>query len=222
MLSVPPRVGAVAAIAGALALLAGTALHPMDADPGDALAAFTEYAADTHWVASHLTQFLGVALMFIGLVAMRDAIRNEPAEWVARLGLVFGASAMTTAAVLQAVDGVALKVMVDGWSSAPLDQKQSAFMAAFAVRQIEIGLASFMALLSGVTAILYGVAFAWSRGFPSWLGWVGAIGGLGTVAGGLLSANTGFSTIAMNVAMPFNLVFATWVVLAGVVLWRRN
>jgi len=72
-------------------------LHPMGADPGDASAAFTEYAADTHWVATHLTQFLGVALMFVGLVAPSDAVQHEPAGWIARLGVVFGASAICAA-----------------------------------------------------------------------------------------------------------------------------
>ena len=109
---IPPKVGAV--------LTLGTMLHPVDADPGDALAAFTEYAADAHWVATHLTQYLGVALVFVGLVTVRDAIQHEPAGWIARLGVVFGVSALTVAAVLQAVDGIALKVMVDSSSSAPL------------------------------------------------------------------------------------------------------
>jgi hypothetical protein len=126
-------------------------LHPMAADPADALAAFTEYAADPYWVSSHLTQFFGVALMFIGLVALRDTIQKQSVEWVARLGMLFGVCALAVAAALQAVDGVALKRAVNNWANAPLDQKQSAFMAAFAVRQIEIGLASYMALLFGVS-----------------------------------------------------------------------
>jgi hypothetical protein len=197
-------------------------LHPMGADPGDALAAFTEYAADTHWVASHLTQFLGVALMFLGLIAIRDVIRHEPAAWIARLSVFFGISAMAVTAVLQAVDGVALKVMVDTWSTAPADQKQSAFMAAFAVRQIETGLASFMAMLFGVTVILSAIAIVWSKAFPSWLGWVGAVGGLGTVLGGLVSAHTGFSATEMDIAMPFNLAVVIWMILAGGFLWLRH
>ena len=36
------RCGAVAAALGAVVLLVATALHPLDADPGDPLAAFTE------------------------------------------------------------------------------------------------------------------------------------------------------------------------------------
>ena len=57
------RIGAIAAILGALLLFVSTLLHPLGADPDDAVAAFTEYAADRLWVASHLGQFLGVALM---------------------------------------------------------------------------------------------------------------------------------------------------------------
>ena len=34
----------------------------MDADPNIPIAAFTEYAADHHWVASHLTELFGVRL----------------------------------------------------------------------------------------------------------------------------------------------------------------
>ena len=131
----------------------------------------------------HLIQFLGVVLMFIGFVAIRDAIRNEPAEWIARLGLVFGASAMTTAAIVPAVDRVALEGD-GGWLvDAPLDQKQGAFMAAFAVaaNRNRVG-EHFMALLSGVTAILYGMATRLEQRISELarFGWE-AIGGLGTV-----------------------------------------
>ena len=57
------RLVSIAAISGALLLFAGTYLHPMSADPNVPLAAFMEYAADQHWVSSHLMQFSGIALM---------------------------------------------------------------------------------------------------------------------------------------------------------------
>ena len=221
MSQVPSRIGAVAAIAGALILLGGTALHPMSADPGDPLAAFTEYAADAHWLASHLGQFIGVALMVIGLIAARDALEDERIQWLARLGAAFAVAALATAAALQAVDGVALKRAIDHWARAPVDQRQGAFLAAFAIRQIEIGLASFTAILFGATATLYGAAMAASRGFPRWLGWLGAIGGAGTIIGGVLTAKTGFSATAMTVSMPFSLLTVLWMILVGAILWRH-
>jgi hypothetical protein len=48
--------------------------------------------------------------------------------------------------VLQAVDGVALKGMVDIWANSPADQKQSALSATLAVRHIEVGAAAITAI----------------------------------------------------------------------------
>lgn len=120
----PLKFAAATAIAGAVLLMLGTALHPLEADPGDAAAAFAEYAGDDLWVISHLGQFLGVALLFIGLVGLSDSLRGQTSAWLARLGVFFGVAALATAAVLQAVDGVALKVMVDAWTNAEGEQSR--------------------------------------------------------------------------------------------------
>jgi hypothetical protein len=66
--------------------------------------------------------------------------------------------AVTT--VLQGVDGIALKVMVDAWAVAPAAQKEIAFHAAFAVRQVGIGLATMASLMFGITATVNGLAAA--------------------------------------------------------------
>ncbi len=76
-MEVSRKISSVSAILGALVLIIGTMFHPFGADPGDHLAAFTEYAADDGWVVSHLCQFVGVALMFIGLVAVYDTLRGN-------------------------------------------------------------------------------------------------------------------------------------------------
>ena len=160
-------------------------------------------------------------MMFIGLVALGDSLKDARWAWLARLGVFVGVAALATTAVLQAVDGVALKVLVDAWASAAEEHKQSAFQAALAARQIEVGVASFVALLFGTVFIFFGIAMALSNGYPRWLGWVGALGGFGTMAGGLLVAFTGFSATAMNVVMPFNLIVVIWMVSMGVLMWRR-
>ena len=218
---IPLKLGAVSAVAGAIVLMVGTMLHPLGADPGDPVVAFAEYAADDLWIGSHLSQFLGVAMMFVGLVALNDSLKDESSAWLARLGLFVGVAALATTAVLQAVDGIALKAMVDDWVSASEEQKQSAFQAALAVRRIETGVASFMALLFGSALALFAGAVAFSTIYPTWLGWLGIAGGIGTIAGGLLTAFSGFSTTAMNVAMPFNLILVVWMVLIGRHMWRR-
>jgi len=112
------RIGAVAAVSGALTLFIATLLHPLGADPNDAPAAFAEYAADRLWVASHLGQFVGVATLGIALVALGAVMETgAPSAW-ARIGVAGTAASVAAAAGLQAVDGVALRVMVNRWVQA--------------------------------------------------------------------------------------------------------
>lgn len=130
-------------------LFAGTYLHPMQADPNDAVAAFTEYAADRFWIASHLTQLAGVALMVAALLLLARQLETASGAVWSRLASAGAVASLALAAALQAVDGIALKAMVDTWAAAPAAQKEVAFYAAFAVRQVEVGLASIVSLLFG-------------------------------------------------------------------------
>src|SRR5262245_31605986 len=128
------KVGSTAAIIGASTLLIATLLHPMSADPADAAAALREYAADRFWVATHLGQFFGISLIFVGLYALRQSLADSRAAWLSDLGFHFAVATLATAAVLQAVDGVAVKVRVDYWAAHPEAQEARGFEAAFAVR----------------------------------------------------------------------------------------
>ena len=214
------RVGAVAAIGGAVMLFVATLLHPMSADPNDPAAAFTEYAADSLWVASHLGQFLGVAILGVTLVALAaTAEAGAPSAW-ARIGLVGAAASIGTAAALQAVDGVALKGMVDRWTQASGEARALAFEGAFAVRQVEVGMASLLSVLFGLTVSVFGISMLVGRRFPPWLGGLGLVGGLGTLAAGVAQAYTGFSALAMMLSMPATSVLLIWAILLGVFLWR--
>ncbi len=64
------KLGATSAVLGAVLLFVRTLLHPMQVDSNDPVAAFSEYAADRHWVASQLTQLAGVALIVVALKVM--------------------------------------------------------------------------------------------------------------------------------------------------------
>jgi hypothetical protein len=214
------RLGAVAALGGALLLFVSTMLHPLDSDPNVPRAAFAEYAANSLWVWSHLGQFVGFAALGIALVALAATLEPGRAAAWARIGLAGTAAIIATAAVLQAVDGVALKIMVDRWASATGEARLLAFEAAFAVRQIEIGLASLLSLVSGFTLTVFGVAILLSTRYPTWLGGIGLLGGLGTVAAGAAQASTGFSGLAMTLSMLSSSVLLIWAVLAGLLMWR--
>lgn len=211
----------IAAIGGALLLFAGTWLHPMQADPNLPLAAFTEYAADRHWIASHLMQLSGVALMVTALLLLSRLMAGGPADAPAFLGSCGAIASLAVASALQAVDGVALKAMVNAWATAPAGSKEMLFNAAFAVRQIEIGLASMTALLSGLTISIYGIALIRDLRFPKFLGVIALAGGVPTALAGVVMAYTGFSDLAMNLNLPANSLVLFWMIALGVYVWRE-
>jgi hypothetical protein len=216
------RIGGVAAILGVFVLVVATMLHPMDAHPGDAAAAFAEYALGRYWVASHLGQLMGVVLIATGFVALSWKLRaGRAGAWAFLAGLTAVAS-MSLAAALQAVDGIALKFMVDRWASASPEARAVVFEAAFGVRQIEIGLASVMGAFFGMTVVVYGVGILLSSVAPRWLGVFGALGGIAVLTASVVQAHTGFSDLAMTMTMPSILIVLLWCICVGVFLLRSS
>ena len=112
------RIGATCAIVGSIYLVLGTFFHPMEADPHDSVVAFIEYATAELWVASHLTQLAGVTLMVMALLILAKQLEAEGSGPWPRLGSGVAIASLAIAAALQAVDGVALKVMVNAWADA--------------------------------------------------------------------------------------------------------
>jgi hypothetical protein len=211
----------IAAITGALFLLAGTYLHPMNADPNVPLAAFAEYAADHKWVATHLMQLSGIALMVAALALLSRRLAGGPADAEVTLGTVGAVASLAVAAALQAVDGVALKAMVDSWAAAQGREKEVLFQATFAVRQIEVGLASMTSLFFGLTVLVYGLALLRDSRLPKWLGFLAIAGGAPTAIAGIMIAYSGFSESEMAISMPSSSLLLVWMIALGVWMWKK-
>lgn len=214
------RIGAVSAPVGAVLLLVSTLLHPMQADPNDATAAFAEYAADSFWVWSHLGQFAGVAILGMALVGLAATLEGGRAAGWGRIGLAGTAATVATAAALQSVDGVALKVMVDRWASAGGEARGLSFEAAYAVRQIEIGLAALLNVVLAFTVAVSGVGILSSARYPAWFGAGGLLSALALLAAGIATSHAGFSSVPMMLVMLGTVVFLVWLVIAGILMWR--
>jgi hypothetical protein len=133
---------------------------------------------------------------------------------------VCATAGLATAAVLQAVDGVALKAMVDLWSGAS-DGRPALFAAALAVRSIEIGLDALLALVFAAAFLAFGfglfTAPAGSKGLGA-LAFV--VAGVGAINGGAFAVS-GFSTAAMIVTMVSGPLTLVWLLLAAIWSWRR-
>ena len=111
----------------------------MKADPNEAVAAFTEYAVDHLWGSKPLdatsrSHFDGGRAFIPGSTARIGEWQRMVTRRGRRSDSLSGRNGSATT-----VDGIALKAMVDAWAVAPPAQKEPAFHAALAIRQVEIG-----------------------------------------------------------------------------------
>ena len=178
--------GAVLNAVATFALLPST-------EGADHEAIFTRYADSGAWVAGHFVQFAAVLLGTAGLFVLARALRPEASH----LAALAGAGAVATAAIsalVQAVDGVALKQAVDVWVDAPPADEATRFGNAETVLWTGWGVQSFFYAVYGLTLALLGVAVAVSRRFGAWIGLVAVAAGSLSLAMGIDVAYRGSET----------------------------
>ena len=199
---------------GVALMLIGTFLHPMHADPAVPAGAFAEYAQDRFWLAAHLVQFLGVAVLLICVLQLTGRLPRDGLVTALRAGT---GTSLALAAALQAVDGVALKQMVDLWAAADPPEKDALLAAATAVRAVEIGFAAMFGMVLGLSLALLGVVLMrFPVGKPI-LGTLGVVGGLTAAVGGVLIGLYGFAPAPMLLNMAASLFLLGWYL---IVVWQ--
>jgi hypothetical protein len=225
------RMGSVALIAGIVIFMVSTIVfHASSKDPMDNPVVFAVYAESDPWIAAHIGQFAGILLIFAGgFVALhRLLVKSESAtasalSWLGLVTAIITASAFT---ILQAVDGIALKIAVDSWYAIPPsstaggeEEKAIAFRVAEGIRWTEIGINSYYRMLQGAVAIIFGVAIAKSAILSRWIGAVGiAVGAVG-IAAGVVTAYIGFSELVATLSI---LTLYPWIVILGIFMWRKT
>jgi len=199
----PWRLIAVLAVLGVGLLGAGTWMHPAQADPNNPVAAFTEYAAQSRgqWVSGHLLQLGGITSMVAAIIVFSQALPGGPTSPSGQLTRALGAVGVATAAALQAVDGIALKAMVDQWATAPPQQQPTVLAGALAVRQVEIGLAAMTPLVIGIALLCFGAQLLAPPRTSTVLGVLALAAAAAATVNGLLIALDGFSAAAMDASI---------------------
>jgi hypothetical protein len=228
------RMGSIAFLAGMVIFLVSTILHPGREDPTNHPLVFAEYAEDELWVASHIGQFAGGMLAFAGgfIALFRLLSRSESGitSALAWMGLAATIAAGSALAVLQAVDGIALKIAVDTWyaiapspSADDRGEKAIAFRVAEGIRWTEIAANSFFRILQGSVGIIFGVAIAVSaKTLSRWIGALGVFAGVATIILGVRVAYVGFATVGSIEDTVSTWTYLAWVVILGIFMWRKT
>lgn len=215
----PLRGPAAMILGGHLVFVVAGLLHPAHEAANDHPAVFAEYARSDAWTLIHLAQFVGLALTMAGIVLLLRAL-PEGSERTARISRLAAGSAVVTVAtyaVLQAVDGVALKQSVDAWASAADPTRVAVFSTAETVRWIEWGVRSYQQLMQGVTLVLLAVVLFLSAQLPRGIAYLAGAAGIAVAAAGLVIGFEGFSD-ASNLpgilAVVLGLAWAIWLAVA--------
>jgi hypothetical protein len=218
----PYRFVTALGLAGATLLTGGTLLHPAHADAGTPAAAFAEYADASRglWVTAHLLQLGGVAGLVLVIVLLARAVDGTRGSVWPRVTAVFGTAGLATAAVLQAVDGVALKAAVDLWSGAEED-RPALFAGALAVRQVEIGLDALFALLLAAAFLAFGFGLLTAPAGSRGLGALAVLAAGAAAVNGVTLALSGFSAATMLATTVSGALALVWMLLVAVSSWRR-
>jgi hypothetical protein len=177
---------------------------------------FDKYEHSDAWVAVHMGQFVSVLIALAGFVALHRLLETRGKD-VLLARLAVGATIATAAvwAVLQAVDGTALKEATEAWAHASLDERGLRFGDAETVRWTEWGLQSYFRLLMGITLILFGTALARTRLVSRVAASAGILAGLLYMTIGVAVGHTGFDKPGGPLVQLLLLVFVGGILTAG-------
>jgi uncharacterized membrane protein len=219
------RIGSIAFLAGVIIAVVSTAIHPSTEDPANHPLVFAEYASDDSWIAVHIGQFAGVIMVFAGgFVALHRLLMQSEtsmASILAWIGLALAIMTTSAFAVLQAVDGIALKMAVDSWVAAPPEEKAITFRVAEGIRFIEYGTNSIFRILQGIVAVFFGVAIVKSKILSKWICGAGVVIGAVTIYVGLEVAYLGFSGLTTMIGISM-IIYFVWVGILGGFMWKKS
>ena len=222
------RIGSIAFIAGVVIVIVSTVLHPSREDPANHPLVFMEYANSNSWVAIHIGQFVGGIMVFGGgsgvlhsfLMRTGSSI-TYTLSWIGFAVAILTASAI---AVLQAIDGIALKMAVDSWAAAPPSQEKSImFRVAEGIRWLEYGTNSIFRILQGSVAAIFGVVIVKSMLLSRWIGGAGVFVGAISIIAGIEVAYVGFGyTNFVGLRGISSIIYYIWIAILGVSMWRKT
>ena len=219
------RIGSIAFLAGAIIAIVSTAFHPSTEDPSNHRLVFAEYASSDSWIAIHIGQFAGVIMVFAGgfvtLYLFLVQSESSMASVLAWIGLALAIMTASAFAILQAVDGISLKMAVDSWVADPPEEKAITFRVAEGIRFIEYGTNSIFRILQGTVAVIFGVAIVKSKLLNRWIGGAGVVIGAVTIYAGIEVAYLGFGGLATMIGISM-IIYFIWVGILGGIMLKKS
>lgn len=213
------RVGAVTAVIGTVfQVAAGTSQSvQLGAATEVALATLGEQP-DWMWPVVYMGFIFGALFWMAALFALATTL-TEGVSWaLARLAVAAAVVGVTLHAVDGALNAVVLEGLARAWAVAPAGERAAlAENGDLLLRILDGTWAGVITLYHGLPFVLAGLAVALSPRYPAWLGWIGVIGG----AGSLLIGIAMLLGVQTQLAVPFAVVLSFFMVGLGWLLWEQ-
>jgi hypothetical protein len=217
------RLSAALLLVGQVLYVVVTLFHT-GGDANNHPAIFAAYAGSASWTAVHVAQFVCMAILVAGLLALAFALDFEAgaASWMGRFGAASAVVALALEGALQAVDGVANKQADLAWVSAPDAEKAARFASAEAIRWIEWGMRSYQAFALGLAVLLFAVAIVQTAWVPRPIAFLMGLSGLAFLGQGWIVGTEGFSPMMSNAIVLAEVLDVVWMIWLVVIAWRMR
>lgn len=215
------KLGSIGFIVGAILLVIFNILLPRVSDPSNVqemLKRWGEQAVLTQICALLLA--VGIWATMIGATGVYRSISASGSAW-ARLGfygIVVGTTVWTiTFALLMATAGAAAK-----WVAAPAAGQATAYSVAAALSTASQATHTMSIIVFWLALVFLGIGMVLSAVYPRWMGWVGLVLGILTVAiVGIPEFFAGMGSTLQVIFMVLSLLTTLWVLVVGIWVARR-
>jgi hypothetical protein len=208
-------------IVGSILIMVFRLLHgDLPAEQGGA-ASLSYVASYPMYPLAHLGDVFGFLVFAAGLVALSDALTQQGAWAVGRLGMVSVLVGAIVHITEFSIDGYAMTSLAHKWAVAsPVERPNLEFAAEVALTILGGPAAVSLSVVWGSTLALYGLAVK-QEGYSIWLGWTGIV--LGAIIFSMAITQYLAPNIYPGVLLYGGGMFAAhlWAIGLGIAMWRR-
>jgi hypothetical protein len=214
------RIGGVCAIVGSVVSVAagaGFGNRTVGADTESVLR-FIAARPAWYWPLVYLGFILGALLWVGAFIALASSLTQGIGWALGRLSVASIIIGATLHILDGSISGFGLAALAHAWATAPAPEQANLLRDGDLLLRILGGTwASVITFFHGVPFILLGLAVALDHRYPAWLGWIGVVGGLGSVVFGVVM----FLGTPGMVYVAFAIVVSIWMVIMGILMWQR-
>jgi hypothetical protein len=215
------RVGSAGFIIGAILLVIFNVLLPRAADPSSTQAVLQKWGGQE--VLTQICALLlavGIWAVMLGVAGVYRSISAGGAAW-ARLGfygIVVGTAmwAVNFALTMAAAGAAA------NWLAAPAAGQATAYSVAASLYAASAAVETMSIIVFWLALVFLGIGMVLSTVYPRWMGWVGIVLGIATVAAvGIIEAFAGPSSTLELTFMVLSLLTTLWALVIGIWVARK-